>query len=68
MDETARYIKDSREGLKAARKNVADITGLQKELFANLTRDSKSMLQFFVDDTTDPEEKPRWLILAYEAF
>jgi len=58
MDETARYIKDSREGLKAARKNVADITGLQKELFANLTRDSKSMLQFFVDDTTDPEEKP----------
>ena len=59
MDETARYIKESREGLNAARKNVANITGLQKELFANLTRDTTSMLQFFVDDKTNPEDKPR---------
>jgi len=58
IDNTAAQIKQSRADLTAARENVAHITGLQGQLFFNLTRDSSSMLKFFVNDTTDPEDKP----------
>ena len=49
IDNTAAQIKQSRADLTAARENVAHITGLQGQLFFNLTRDSSSMLKFFVN-------------------
>ena len=61
MDDTAKRIAESRTQMVDAQKNIASITGLQGVLFANLTRDTKSMLKFFVNDTSAKEDKPRLL-------
>lgn len=58
MDDTAKRIAESRTQMVDAQKNIASITGLQGVLFANLTRDTKSMLKFFVNDTSAKEDKP----------
>jgi len=56
LDETAVKIKRTRDDLNHARANVNSITLLQGTLFANLTRDAKSILGFFVNDTTTPDD------------
>ncbi len=60
LEKTLEKVKDTRAELDDAKENVANITGLQKQLFANLTRDAVSMLKFFVNDTTENEGKDRW--------
>ena len=69
LEETLEKVRDTRAELNDARANVANITGLQQNLFANLTRDAVSMLKFFVNDTTESEgkercveEKGRWMV------
>jgi len=59
LEKTLEKVKDTRAELDDAKENVANITGLQKQLFANLTRDAVSMLKFFVNDTTENEGKDR---------
>ena len=57
LDQTAEDIKKTRDQLNHARDNVKNITLMQGTLFANLTRDTKSMLKFFVNDTSAAEDK-----------
>merc|ERR1719234_1025451 len=59
LEETLEKVRDTRAELNDARANVANITGLQQNLYANLTRDAVSMLKFFVNDTTESEGKER---------
>jgi len=56
LDKTMADIKETRKELNHARDNVKDITLLQGKLFANLTRDTKDMLKFFVNDTTAADD------------